>query len=376
MKKNKEYITRVVILFLLWFCITACSRMDTIEDTNDGFRFLISPPSSFELDTKASLSSITVNNVWIIQFNKETKNILNSLYVNKEKISQSPGSTILVTLNTGDATFSNVASLFYIIVNGGESLFTLDEIGTGSEGTLTESGLKSKTVDFTFPSNGSSIQTTEPSLLTAGPIEYTPTDNKIVVVSRMFRAFSRQSVTVNYTGSSGVFTPSKIYVNNIPNKMALFEAGGSDDIYYPSTETSENLIETSDKTYSFGWGNNTTNAMTFYMPENLRGAGTATTQQEKGLETKGPNGSLKGCTSLTVEGTYKYDSGHTGEVGVKYTFYLGGNFTDDYNIYRDYQYNMTINIKGINSADLRVSITNGNVVVFDDVKEFNNEVTF
>ncbi|MCS2529313.1 hypothetical protein NXV85_17400 [Bacteroides fragilis] len=40
----------------------------------------------------------------------------------------------------------------------------------------------------------------------------------------------------------------------------------------------------------------------------------------------------------------------------------------DYNIRRDYLYNLTVNISGANSADVRVMITDGNVVMFDAVE--------
>lgn len=315
---------------------------------------------------------------------------LKGFFVSGNQIQTSTTSELLIELNTEDANFSNVASRFYIIANGGESLFTTEEIETGSSiegggttGTLTEATLKSKTVDFTFSMEENKLQTTQPTLPTSGPIEYTPEENKIVVVSRMFRAFSKHSITVNYTGKTGVFTPTSVTVNNIPKAMALFEAGGTDNTYYPSTEKigeEGSLFDTSNRNYSFSWNSTskTTNAMVFFMPENLRGAGTATGQKEKGVEGKGPglNGSLTGCTFLTIEGKYKYESGQFGEVGVKYRFYLGGNFTDDYNIYRDYHYNMTVNISGANSADLRVTITNGNVAVFDKVEEISNTVEF
>ena len=61
---------------------------------------------------------------------------------------------------------------------------------------------------------------------------------------------------------------------------------------------------------------------------------------------------------------------------VEYKFYLGGDLVTDYNIYRDYHYKLTVNIAGPNSADLRVTITNGNVAVFDDVDNVENTVNF
>ena len=53
-----------------------------------------------------------------------------------------------------------------------------------------------------------------------------------------------------------------------------------------------------------------------------------------------------------------------------------GDLVTDYNIYQDYHYKLTVNIAGPNSADLRVTITNGNVAVFDDVDNVENTVNF
>lgn len=79
-----------------------------------------------------------------------------------------------------------------------------------------------------------------------------------------------------------------------------------------------------------------------------------------------------GCTYIELAGIYKYDPSHTDGVKVKYTFYLGGNFTNDYNIARDYSYDITFRIAGPNSADVRVEITDGNVAIFDEVDVIKN----
>ena len=53
-----------------------------------------------------------------------------------------------------------------------------------------------------------------------------------------------------------------------------------------------------------------------------------------------------------------------------------GDLVTDYNIYQDYHYKLTVNIAGPNSADLRITITNGNVAAFDDVDNVENTVNF
>ena len=117
------------------------------------------------------------------------------------------------------------------------------------------------------------------------------------------------------------------------------------------------------------------------MAENIRGTGLATTAQEKNKKDMRPGtgGSLEGCTYLLVRGQYQYPLGggaYSSPIDVEYKFYLGGDLVTDYNIYRDYHYNLTVNIAGPNSADLRVTITNGNVAVFDDVDNVENTVNF
>lgn len=49
---------------------------------------------------------------------------------------------------------------------------------------------------------------------------------------------------------------------------------------------------------------------------------------------------------------------------------------NDYNIQRGMFYDMTLYINGANSADVRVTITDGNVIVFDKVVEITNTVEF
>ena len=97
---------------------------------------------------------------------------------------------------------------------------------------------------------------------------------------------------------------------------------------------------------------------------------------QEGYKVYNPDGKLTGCTYLTLKGTYKYSSSHANGIKVEYRFYLGDNLTNNYNIQRDHHYDLTINIKGANSADLRVKITDGNVAVFDDVDTIENEVSF
>lgn len=155
----------------------------------------------------------------------------------------------------------------------------------------------------------------------------------------MFRAFAK--IKVNITSvSPGLFAldetsgDATVKIYNLPQNMATYRAAGTNEKTYPTA-----------------------------------------TQQGKNQKENGPGSEsdkLAGCTYIELAGIYKYDPSHTDGVKVKYTFYLGGNFTNDYNIARDYSYDITFRIAGPNSADVRVEITDGNVAIFDEVDVIKN----
>lgn len=77
--------------------------------------------------------------------------------------------------------------------------------------------------------------------------------------------------------------------------------------------------------------------------------GTAASFMEKSISAKGPDGKLDYCTYIKLSGKYVY-AGAKDSIGVNYLLHLGGNLMTDYNIRRDYLYNLTVNISGANSA--------------------------
>ena len=194
----------------------------------------------------------------------------------------------------------------------------------------------------------------------------------------MFRAFAK--IKVNITSvSPGLFTldetsgSASVKIYNLPKNMATYRAGGTNEKTYPATD---DLVKGAfNMTVDQITTPNQTVSREFYMAENLRGLGKSATQQGKNQNENGPGSEsdkLAGCTYIELTGTYKYDPSHTDGVKVKYTFYLGGNFTNDYNIARDYSYDITFRIAGPNSADVRVEITDGNVAIFDEVDVIKN----
>ena len=234
--------------------------------------------------------------------------------------------------------------------------------------TGTEEELKAKTVAFSGYNN-------KPSLLTSGPLEYTPDPKKpgvIPLVVPLRRAYATISLSWNKKGDLAANNLSSLVVKsvslyNVPAHMALYTRGGGSikDKYPADKDGSTAITSTTGTQITTNLG--PSSSFEFYMPENLRGMGTAASFMEKSIPTKGPDGKLDYCTYIKLSGEYKY-AGASAPIGVNYLLHLGGNLMTDYNIRRDYLYNLTVNISGANSADVRMTITDGNVVMFDAVE--------
>lgn len=411
MVENKEELKmriRISLFCILCLLLGACSNEEMIPSTSEGgeecaFQFLLRVPGTIDVETKAGtkttilkLGDTNIYNVWILQFKKDGTELLKAVFADRNSITAVPGSSsttydqLLIQLMKDDMRFKNETSEFYIIVNAEEDMNATQataklfvETG-GIPAALTVTELMAKTKGITYSSDGSPTGT---NILSSGPTDYTKDssnsedDIKLVVLSRMYRAFAKVTVNVNVnssvpSGSFKLIDQKPVIMSNVPKATRLYD----DDSTYPtissplSTDFYIEEIPVSGITLGDKEG-------VFYMAENIRGTGSATTAQEKNKKDKGPGagGSLEGCTYLLVRGQYKYPLGggtFSDPIDVEYKFYLGGDLVTDYNIYRDYHYKLTVNIAGPNSADLRVTITNGNVAVFDDVDNVENTVNF
>lgn len=393
MKNKGIYYLLLSLVVTFNLLSTGCESTEESENAdsgrNSGFQFCLKLPEAISVETKTTIGDSNdktlVKDVWILQYNADTNAFIRSLYKADNASDDNDfvqENDYMVRINT-DVTseaekFSDITSRFYIIVNGGPTLLQ------GFSGT--EAQLKEKTVDFT-PSTGLT-----PILLTSGPSKYSPAasgstegNEKVVFVSRLFRAYAKVTVRVQFNDASASLSDMTATITNIPTKMALYTAGGgSSNSKYPAT-IDNTTMKTTETAFS-GLTSTAGSSAYFCMPENLRGLGISESFEGKNKESNGPgstpvsisipDGKLTGCTYLTLKGTYKYDSSHANGIKVEYRFYLGDNLTNNYNIQRDHHYDLTINIKGANSADLRVKITDGNVAVFDDVDTIENEVSF
>lgn len=372
-------------------------------------RFVLELSSPFTLNTRGArtapvLSDIPFNDVWVLQFNSGGTNLLAAKNYSDSDIQAAGGSTgnYLVIVPTGDgmnAYFVNENSRFYILVNAGDNfLGKLNAPVSDPKDALTGAGLNTENSIKTLLQSVPAAIATDPGLLIDGPVTFSKADATvgnatIAVRFSLARTYSRIDLKYKNTKpDDGKFTPTEAVVVNLPTHLSLFPREGAASGNYPAVgdATADGNRVTAQGTETplsadfTGWGEST--ALTFYMGENLRGTGSATTYAGKNVATNGPGATLDGCTYLILRGTYYYRIGYnagtttpiysTDGISIEYKIYLGGNLTTDYNIRRNTLYDVLINIAGANSADARVTITDGNVIVFDDSETIENKVDF
>lgn len=400
---------------ILATCLGACKDGEnTVPAKQSGeapLELTLKLPSLKEAESRAAgtpqLSGIDFHDVWVLQYNDAETHLLNAKYYAASDISADESSSdflvIVPTGSGGTSYFTNENSHFYTFVNGGPALFgTLTEEQLADAKTAlqpsydTASALKSL-LQATPGSSKTFID--DPGLLIDGPISFSKTegaDPQIAIRANLSRTYACIRLAYEQTKpEDGKFTPTEAVVVNLPTHLSLFTREGVTTGVYPAigeaatganrvtAKGTENALFSATTTPELPWTEKS--FLTFYMGENLRGTGTSTTYQGKNVAVQGPSGTLDGCTYLIIRGTYQYRIGtdtdsttpiySTDGISVEYRFYLGGNLTNDYNIQRNMRYTVTLRISGANSADMRVTITDSNVIVFDDSETIENEVT-
>ncbi|MCD7849193.1 MAG: DUF4906 domain-containing protein [Parabacteroides sp.] len=326
-------------------------------------------PEELEVTTKADenemFKDLPILDVWVLQYAKETNALIKAGKYSGSSIGIESGGTKKVTTSG----FVGVDSYFYVIANGGDEFLAQSDTLLNGGSPITVAALKGKTKVLDSYTSKPTFATADSIVITQDSINNN--GGKAVIVAPLERAFARVNVKWNKTSTfKGSLAIKELKVCNIPKAMATYARGGGELAdKYPvwTSNVTEVITDTTKMTtgeLSQGSG------QTFYMPENLRGMGTGTSFQEKNMPKKGPGGSLEGCTFVLMNGEYKYPlpgGSYSQPIKVQYKIYLGGNLTNDYNIQRGYSYDLTVNISGANSADVRVTITDGRVAVFDDV---------
>lgn len=372
----------VVLPLLLASCEASDAEME-VPDAEGNFVFRLSLPPALSVDTRAgSIDGTSVNDVWVIQFDGSGKKIAAKNF-GEGVIKQGDNSALLLVTTDG---FSNINSTFRVIGNFGSN--QADLVAFSNKEGATKADLQKITVAFNNYKDKS-------NLLVSNDIEYKskPDDtNKAVIIAPLNFAYAWVDVKwTSKVASPANFVLSSIKAACLPQTLAIDTRAGAASGVYPTAAAGSYTVATADNLSPAG-------TYTFYMPENLRGMGCGMSFQDKNLASYGPKpdgtaptlgadgkplagGSLTNCTYIDLEGTYWYGNSSgtgpvSGAVAVRYRLYLGGNLMNDYNIRRGYHYTITVEVSGINSGDVRVTITDGAVVVFDKVDTITKEVDF
>lgn len=218
----------------------------------------------------------------------------------------------------------NKNQFLYFVANIGEQLQNF----TGVYGDLKQ---KLITVNDAGIADGIMVMTT--SLLT-----------KVSALQPIRITFNRKLAKINVSCSvaSGVnFAPARLQLRNVPKSLALVNALST----FPAGDAGnfQNYLSVT---------NNIAGGYTWYMPENLRGTGTASDPRHKTASTA-PAGQSDYCTYVELSGLYQENG--TSKL-VSYVVYLGGNNINDYNVENNHIYNVSITVKGINTADSRITV--------------------
>lgn len=372
---------------LLASCEASEAEMNNAE-AEGNFVFQLSLPPALSVDTRSgSIDGTSINDVWVIQFDTSGKKLAAKNF-GEGVIKQGDNSALLLVTTDG---FSNINSTFRVIGNFGSN--QADLVAFSKNASATKADLQQITVLF-------NNYKTKRNFLVSNDIEYKskPDDaGKAVIIAPLNFAYAW--VDVKWT--SKVATPAQFELKSVnacclPQTLAIDSRAGAASGVYPAAAIGSCEVAKADaEKQEFLLPSDT---YTFYMPENLRGMGCGMSFQDKNLALYAPKpdgtaptldadgkpltgGSLANCTYIDLEGTYQYGNSAgtgpvSGAVAVRYRLYLGGNLMNDYNIRRGYHYTITVEVSGINSGDVRVTITDGAVVVFDKVDTITKEVNF
>lgn len=280
----------------------------------------------------------TISHLWVLQFDGTDDN---ATLCGKSEYSDTE-------LNPGDQTLKNLQvgtnQRLYFIAN-----CNIPAISSLANGTTLSAF---KQISLNTPDESSLFPTAGCIAMTGswiGEIKSNADGSSPVVATiQMERTVARIDLTVKAVLRNGEsFRASSVRLYNVPDKMWL--AGASDDPF-----------PTGGFTLLAAYGNNTTAgnppvSVTWYMPENRRGLGTAISSTDKTAANLNAASAGQGDKATYVEITGDYQSG--GNIyGVVYRNYLGGNSVTDYNIRHNSAYDITITIRGRNTSDSRVRV--------------------
>lgn len=372
MKKHVILYSSILICSLLIWGCNKESFDSQLVNTDGCTRITLTPDFAREVEVKSvdreEGYENKINDVWVIQFS-EAGNVLNG------------------TLNIGSG--SGLLAEYFSSANITESSITLrlhadvKEIwfiaNTGNESLFSNVNNKDavKAVEPMPIENETSLAPPNDGIIMRGV--WKDAEGYNINDISMKRAIAKVDFTLKVgeelASRGDAFAVQSVQMMNVPKTLHYFRdpeelettpypaLNSTTDIFsYPIEEANKNDLWT-----ELQWmpeGNNacqgevistTGKSYWWYLPENARGKGSATSQREK-CKATAPAGQGDYCTYIRVKGYYK-SSDLVSEV--TYDIYLGENNTDDYNIMQNTNYKVTTTILGVDRTDTRISKEKG-----------------
>ncbi len=310
----------------------------SVEDMSAGTAEAAEQTTTYSLtrSTLAKEPSTEIQNLWIAQFDSSGKVVGTPQYFEEfQKLAT-------------DNEDQSVETIEIALIPSGTEEHTLVYIANTFNDAITQSIGSSYTIDQ-FKALTSTVTSEKSIFGTADDTDYysilygeitqaisSSTDLKTCTLKR-----NVAKINVNLVITDGVdLTFSEAVVRGVPNVSS----------YYPNIVTDSNLP--ADDTFSYinyeGMDITTTNDITFYVPVNMRGTSASTTEQMK---------NQYGTPYCTAVSLLAESSGES----YLYTFYLGADLINDYNIApnTEYTYTLTFNTVGDPDTDLRIEETGG-----------------
>ena len=319
----------------------------TLDLSADG-RLTVSGPDSKADTRSASPDETSVGDMWMLQFDTEASaegSLIHRAYVPAQDISQS-GSTL-----TAPVMLRQSAGCVIVVVANAPESFTAVTLPNGAK--LAE--LRARTFAVS-----STAGTSLPSDASARLPMYGQTEQIAVsligsqsVPVKLMRLASRMSLTLVNSFTSGYprLELTSVTLRNAPTKIAygpLTEDATDPGELFPEAEESNFRDYTPVTTALSG----VQTSYLWYVAPNRRGTGTATAPEDKSALTA-PEGQGSYCTYISIAGKLTRTEGAAAK-DVTYNVYLGGNHTDDYNLWANAAYSARLTITGFNEDILEV----------------------
>ena len=280
--------------------------------------------------TRAETDVDAINDIWVLQFNAAgTAPLQPAVYLQT------------ITANRIIVDLQEQESIIYFIANTGDETLLAD-MGTAAQ---VEAVTRGTTVESDCYKNGFPM---------GARLKGVPSE---LDFSRVYlvRAVAKLRVNIQ-VHAPGSFAISSCDVYNVPREVTYYR---DPDALDPGTTASATYPATSKVMRGSSWYKIPIYGSIgeCYLPENGRGKGTATRQEDKTAAKAlgGASGQGNYATYVEITGTYTANDG-TVFKNTKYRIYLGGDTERDYNLKRNTYYNLWCTIRGINQVDARITV--------------------